>query len=213
VLELIDGVEVVRRMQEEVEEHVLNAGGGEEEAEGTGHLSGMERDEVEWQGDQQEPQQERMGLGRRRASSEKVQQNMAEGGHARQAPGREKAAREECGRAAAEKQRREGVATTPGLTAVRHSPWELDSLKACNELLGGLLQQEVDLTEEHANRFFGSEDDQEEVNEGVKGREVLRPGGRWTGAPKVAAVRHSPWELDKLKAYNELLGGRQSKGR
>ena len=74
---------------------------------------------------------------------------------------------------------REGkVSAESVVAAVRHSPWELDRLRACNEVLGGLLQPEVDLTEEHAELFFGSEDDRVGGCGGDEGWEALRPGGR-----------------------------------
>ena len=56
---------------------------------------------------------------------------------------------------------------------MRHSAWEADRLRACNEVLGGVLQPEVDVMEEIVRLALSSEEEQSE--EGAYS--ALKPGG------------------------------------
>ena len=61
----------------------------------------------------------------------------------------------------------------PKKIVVRHSAWEADRLRACNEVLGGVLQPEVDMMEEMVRLAISSEEEQSEEEACT----ALKPGG------------------------------------
>lgn len=101
------------------------------------------------------------------------------------------------------------VEVQAGMTVIRHSPWEADKLKAMNEVLGGVLQPEVDLVEEQVRLALSSEEEQEEQ----EGGEPLKPGGTpptwWVQRVRKGKVGKRG---AKRRARGEAGGWRRRKG-